>query len=164
MSDEVRAELLKDIQRRLTPQAVKIRADIELRCFKYEGIRHIQFFFVWVCISQLPSISAGIDAIKDALREGLKLSNEDMPVQIKLVAPPLYVVTTTSLDRDEGIALLRQVCAAIQTRINESGGEFSIKQEARAITEKDEKLLSSLLESLEMQNRQVDGDDDDDEE
>lgn len=40
MSDEIRSELLKDIQRRLTPQAVKIRADIELTCFKYQGSVH----------------------------------------------------------------------------------------------------------------------------
>lgn len=104
---------------------------------------------------------AGIDAIKDALRQGLLLSSDDMEVQIKLVAPPLYVVTTTSLDRDEGVVLLRKVCAAVGARIAEHGGDMTLKEEARAVTEKDEKLLSSLLESLEMQNRQVDGDDDD---
>jgi len=141
MTPEIKAELMKDIARRLTPQAVKIRADLELTCFKYEGI----------------------NAIKTALRAGLKMSTEAMPVQIKLVAPPLYVVTTTSLDRDEGIALLRGVCTAIEESIKEAGGEMSLKEEARAVSEKDEKLLSSLLESLEQQNREVDGDDDDDE-
>jgi translation initiation factor 2 subunit 1 len=38
MADEVRGALLKNINRRLTPQAVKIRADLEVTCFAYDGI------------------------------------------------------------------------------------------------------------------------------
>jgi translation initiation factor 2 subunit 1 len=37
MSLTTRSELMKQIERRLTPQAVKIRADIEVTCFRYEG-------------------------------------------------------------------------------------------------------------------------------
>jgi translation initiation factor 2 subunit 1 len=137
----VRAELMKQIDRRLTPQAVKIRADVEVTCFKYEGI----------------------DAVKDALLEGLKLSTEDFPMSIKLIAPPLYVISTVSLDREEGVALVKRVCDTIAARIAHHGGDINIKQEARAVTEKDEKVLAAQLEQYEMQNRQVDGDDDIDE-
>ncbi|SPR00304.1 unnamed protein product (mitochondrion) [Plasmodiophora brassicae] len=138
MSPTVRAELLKQIERRLTPQAVKIRADLEVTCFKYEGI----------------------DAVKDALAEGLKLSTEDFPISIKLIAPPLYVISTVSLDKEKGVAIVRQVCDVIGARIAKHGGDVNVKQEARAVTEKDEKALASQLEAFEMQNRQVDGDDD----
>jgi translation initiation factor 2 subunit 1 len=68
----------------------------------------------------------GIEAVKAALRAGLAISTEAQPVkvrpsllhhvgflidsnQINLIAPPLYVVTTTCLDKEAGIALLSQV-------------------------------------------------------
>ncbi len=34
--------LLKNIKRRMTPQPLKIRADVELTCFQYDGIEHIR--------------------------------------------------------------------------------------------------------------------------
>ena len=46
--------------RRLTPQAVKIRADIEVSCYAYDGI----------------------DAVKSSLLEGLKCSSEDVPIKV----------------------------------------------------------------------------------
>ena len=75
--------------------------DIEVSCYTYEGI----------------------EAVKTALRAGLAVSTEAQPVkvwlllcyvplsceQINLIAPPLYVVTTTSLDKEAGIALLTTV-------------------------------------------------------
>ena len=72
----VMRELEANIARRLTPQPVKIRADVEVSCFGYEGI----------------------DAVKNALRAGEALSTENIPIKIKLVAPPLYVLVTHSTD------------------------------------------------------------------
>ena len=39
---QVKDHLMKNIKRRMTPQPLKIRADIELTCFKYDGVLHIQ--------------------------------------------------------------------------------------------------------------------------
>lgn len=69
--------LLDTIARRLTPQAIKLRADIELTCFQ----------------------PAGIDAIKKALRAGEAVSTTAVPVKAKLVAPPFYVLGTNSTDK-----------------------------------------------------------------
>ena len=69
--------LTKTIARRLTPQPIKLRADIELTCYT-------------------PS---GIDAIKKALRAGEKQSSEAVPIKAKLVAPPLYVLSTNATDK-----------------------------------------------------------------
>lgn len=69
--------LLATIARRLTPQAIKLRADVELTCYT----------------------PAGIDAIKRALRAGERESSEAVPIKAKLVAPPLYVLTTNSTDK-----------------------------------------------------------------
>lgn len=71
------AILTQTIARRLTPQAIKLRADIELTCYT----------------------PAGIDAIKKALKAGEKQSNELVPIKAKLVAPPLYVLSTNATDK-----------------------------------------------------------------
>lgn len=59
---------MNNIKRKLTSQAVKIRADVEVACYGYEGI----------------------DAVKAALKSGLALSTEELPIKINLIAPPLY--------------------------------------------------------------------------
>lgn len=41
--EQVKSKLLKEIQRRLTPQQLQIRADFELTCFTYEGIDAIKY-------------------------------------------------------------------------------------------------------------------------
>jgi translation initiation factor 2 subunit 1 len=69
--------LMATIARRLTPQPIKLRADIELTCYT----------------------TAGIDAIKKALRAGENASTEAVPIKAKLVAPPLYVLSTNATDK-----------------------------------------------------------------
>ena len=66
--------------------SAQIRADVELTCFAYDGVLHI----------------------KDAMRAGEAVSKGDVIVKMKLVAPPLYVLTTQTLDKDVGIALLNE--------------------------------------------------------
>jgi translation initiation factor 2 subunit 1 len=129
---EWRDILITNIKRRLTPQAVKCRADIEVSCYSYEGI----------------------DAIKAALREGLKLSTEDKPVKINLIAPPVYVVTSTCLDRDEGIQVLKDVIERIQKHIEASKGRFKIKMHPKVVTDIDEADLARQLELLEEENEE----------
>ena len=76
--------LTSTIARRLTPQPIKLRADIELTCYT----------------------PAGIDAIKNALRAGEKESNETVPIKAKLVAPPLYVLYPGGLAWQVGSSVL----------------------------------------------------------
>lgn len=68
LDDNTKTVLLNNIKRKLTSQAVKIRADIECACYGYEGI----------------------DAVKTALFAGLEASTEEIPIKINLIAPPLY--------------------------------------------------------------------------
>ncbi len=42
LTEPVRDALLKNIKRRMTPQPLKIRADVELTCFQYDGIERIK--------------------------------------------------------------------------------------------------------------------------
>ncbi|XP_061843058.1 eukaryotic translation initiation factor 2 subunit 1b [Nerophis lumbriciformis] len=138
LTEEERAVLIDNINRRLTPQAVKIRADIEVACYGYEGI----------------------DAVKEALRAGLGCSTEAMPIKINLIAPPRYVMTTTTLERTEGLSVLNQAMAAIKEKIEEKRGVFNIQMEPKVVTDTDETELARQLERLERENAEVDGDDD----
>uniref|UniRef100_A0A493TPL2 Eukaryotic translation initiation factor 2 subunit alpha n=1 Tax=Anas platyrhynchos platyrhynchos TaxID=8840 RepID=A0A493TPL2_ANAPP len=111
LTEEERRVLIDNINRRLTPQAVKIRADIEVACYGYEGI----------------------DAVKEALRAGLNCSTETMPIKINLIAPPRYVMTTTTLERTEGLSVLNQAMAVIKEKIEEKRGVFNVQMEVRRL-------------------------------
>lgn len=49
--------------------------------------------------------------------------------QINLIAPPRYVMTTTTLERTEGLSVLNQAMAAIKEKIEEKRGVFNIQME-----------------------------------
>lgn len=42
LTPEVKEAVIKNVRRRMTPQPLKIRADVELTCFAYDGVLHIQ--------------------------------------------------------------------------------------------------------------------------
>ncbi|XP_071964241.1 eukaryotic translation initiation factor 2 subunit 1-like [Antedon mediterranea] len=130
--------LMTQIKRRLTPQAVKIRADIEVSCYGYEGI----------------------DAIKGALSKGLDHSTEDMPIKINLIAPPQYVVTTTTLEKTEGLTTLQKAIEDIKRSIENNHGMFNIQMAPRVVTDVEELELEKQLQQLEQQNQEVSGDED----
>jgi len=136
LSADISSALLLNIRRRLTPQSIKIRADLEVMCFSSEGI----------------------DAIKAALKAGEAQSTADIAIKIKLVAPPLYVMMTTALDKEAGIALLQSACDSISRVVRSAGGEVNVKAPPRAVSERDDRLLGLLMETLEKQNAEVAGD------
>ena len=51
----------------------------------------------------------------------------DFILQINLIAPPLFVVTTQTLERTEGLAKLTAAIGRIKGAIEESNGVFNIK-------------------------------------
>eukprot|EP00823_Brevimastigomonas_motovehiculus_P002521 TRINITY_DN1537_c0_g1_i1.p1 TRINITY_DN1537_c0_g1~~TRINITY_DN1537_c0_g1_i1.p1 ORF type:complete len:392 (+),score=105.62 TRINITY_DN1537_c0_g1_i1:31-1176(+) len=136
---EMLSVLLKNIRRRLTPQALKLRADLEVTCFSAEGI----------------------DAIKAALKAGEAVSTAEIPIKVKLVAPPLYVMMTTTTTKEKGISLMNEAIQAVSKTIASKSGHIEVKNEPRAVSEKDDRLLNALMETLEKQNQEVAGDDED---
>ena len=134
--DDVIEELKLYIRRRLAPQPIKIRADIEVSCFTYEGI----------------------DAIRDALFAGIAIGTENSPIKIRLIAPPIYVLSTMTLEKDAGIALLQKSIDVIKERIAEKGGKMDVKLAPKAVSLKEESELRAMMERLELENREVEGD------
>ncbi|KAK6075098.1 eukaryotic translation initiation factor 2 alpha subunit [Seiridium cupressi] len=137
-SDAVAEELKSYIGKRLTPQPTKVRADVEVTCFGYEGI----------------------DAVKTALRTAEAKNTEDNQVKVKLVSPPLYVLTSTCLDKSVGIAKLEEAIIDIRKNIEGAGGSLIVKMEPKAVTESDDAELQALMEKRERENAEISGDED----
>ncbi len=105
MDDNTKEVLLGIIRRKLTQQAVKIRADIEVACYGYEGI----------------------GAVKKALKAGIACSTEEIPIKINLIAPPLYVMTTQTPERQDGLKGLELAIEKVKEIIVGLGGVFNIQ-------------------------------------
>mmetsp|Transcript_17820 Transcript_17820/g.32448 ORF Transcript_17820/g.32448 Transcript_17820/m.32448 type:complete len:347 (-) Transcript_17820:85-1125(-) len=130
-------EVLTDyIKKRLAPQPIKIRADVEVTCFTYEGI----------------------DAVKESLLAGTELGTKESPIKIKLIAPPMYVVTTSTLDKDLGIDSLNKAIEVITEKITEKGGKIDVKMAPKAVSQREEAELAKLMEQLAAEAEEEDGD------
>lgn len=134
--DDLREELKMYIIRRLAPQPIKIRSDIEVSCFTYQGI----------------------DAIREALFCGMAVGTSNSVIKIKLIAPPIYVLNTTTLEKDVGIALLNTAIEAIREKIVAAGGKMDVKMAPKAVSVKEETELEAMMERLRLENEEVDGD------
>ena len=64
---------VKDIRRRMTPQPLKVRADVELTCFAYDGVMHIK------------------DAMRAALAKSGNPRRAASKIAVSLVGGALYV-------------------------------------------------------------------------
>ncbi|ODO08334.1 translation initiation factor 2 subunit 1 [Cryptococcus wingfieldii CBS 7118] len=140
LDDETLTDLRAGIARRLTPKPVKVRADIEVKCFSY----------------------AGIDAIKRALTAGEAVSTAEVPIKVRLVAPPLYVMSTTSTDKNGAIELMEKAVEVISESIKADKGDITIKMKPKVVSETDDLELKKLMEQFEAANIDQAGDDDSD--
>lgn len=153
LNEKERSILLRNIKHRMMPTLEKIRADITVSCTGPDGV----------------------DAVKEALKAGIQVAKEHadgdndavekMPLSITLIAPPEYVVITQNLDKEKGIQQVKESIKAIQEKIATfKYGVCKIKVEPRVVGAQDEDDLKSALEAAAAANRQIDGDDDEDEE
>ncbi|KAK3067420.1 hypothetical protein LTS18_001131, partial [Coniosporium uncinatum] len=137
-NDVIKDELQSYIGKRLTPQPTKVRSDVEVTCFGYDGI----------------------DAVKDALRKAEAKNTQDTQVKVKLVSPPLYVLTSQTLDKNIGIETLEEAIKEIDRSIKAAGGSCVVKMAPKAVTENDDAELQALMEKRERENQEVSGDED----
>ena len=115
-----------------------MRADVEVTCFGYEGI----------------------DAVKAALRTAEAHNRADAQVKVKLVSPPLYVLTSQCLEKATGLALLEAAIRSIEAAIRGAGGGCVVRMAPKAVTESDDAELQALMEKRERENQEVSGDED----
>lgn len=122
VDSNVRKELMDILRQKMVPQPVKIRADFKLTCFKFEGI----------------------DAIRAALLEGEKLSTPDINIKFKVIGSPIYEVTTTTINKAEGIKLLGQALKTVENSIRLREGNFLLQTKPTVLGETEKGLQEQI--------------------
>eukprot|EP00921_Rhytidocystis_pertsovi_P026270 GHVQ01042371.1.p2 GENE.GHVQ01042371.1~~GHVQ01042371.1.p2 ORF type:complete len:351 (+),score=73.77 GHVQ01042371.1:129-1181(+) len=124
---ELKESLIQDIKLRLAPQALKLRARVDVWCLGFEGI----------------------DAVKDALSRAMVVKDAEgrIDVKIKLIAPPQYVVVASCYDKDKGMEMINEAIKNISTAIKEyKGGDFKQQGEIVVMGGEEERRLEELFE------------------
>ncbi|XP_021370743.1 eukaryotic translation initiation factor 2 subunit 1-like [Mizuhopecten yessoensis] len=140
LDTDTRDVLLASIRQKLSPKIVKVRADIEVACTGYEGV----------------------DAVRRALKKGLELTTGESPVKIHLISPPVFVVSTSTVDWQAGISKVTAVLDVIKASITEEGGLYHTDRQPSVINDTDEIYLARRLQELEVENREISGDENSD--
>lgn len=126
MSEAEKQEVLVQIERRMTPSPIKMRADVEVTCIAYEGV----------------------DAVREALLAGkASTADSDCPVAVNLVSPPSYALTTVHLSKEVGFASLQTCIDTIKATLEAKGGRLTVVNEPYALTVEDEKPVGSDSDS-----------------
>lgn len=127
LADKIKSDIDLNLKRKLIQQALRLRAKVEVSCSEYEGI----------------------DAIKEALLKGTEASKEDCEIKIKLVAHPLFSLSTVCRDKSLGMATMEQALQMIKESIESKGGVCTVK------------LAPELVGQDEREDAAEDGDDSD---
>eukprot|EP01029_Cantina_marsupialis_P027355 TRINITY_DN7630_c0_g1_i1.p1 TRINITY_DN7630_c0_g1~~TRINITY_DN7630_c0_g1_i1.p1 ORF type:complete len:289 (+),score=94.22 TRINITY_DN7630_c0_g1_i1:61-927(+) len=123
--EEVLADLIKVIERKMTPEPRRIRGDIEVTCFGFQGV----------------------DAVKAALKTAEECSTEHVKLEAKLVAPPRYFLQTVVLDATEGIEVMNAAIKKCKEVMESSyGGSVTVVEEPHEtnIDERDAQLTLTV--------------------
>ncbi|KAI3906277.1 hypothetical protein MKW92_026994 [Papaver armeniacum] len=107
LTEELKYALLMNIERHVAPQTKKkLRAEIEVTCFEFDGVLHI----------------------KEAMRKAEATGNDVCPVKVKLVVASRYVLTTGPLTRlEQGKKVLDDAIQACTEIINSHNGKLEVK-------------------------------------
>ncbi|KAI8370323.1 eukaryotic translation initiation factor 2 alpha subunit-domain-containing protein [Radiomyces spectabilis] len=139
IEESVLNELVSNIKRRMTPQPVKIRAQLDLRCTGIDGV----------------------NAIKAALQAGEKESIENVPIKITYLAAPFYVVTVDALDKQLGFSVMEKALNAIkETLESHKWARFKVEKEAKLVSDSDDREFAALMAQATKENELVGGDED----
>eukprot|EP00347_Sterkiella_histriomuscorum_P019680 403340697 len=142
LSEEQRQALVEAISRKMAPSPVKVRADYDLNCFTTEGI----------------------DAIKHALLTAkAAVSDENIQVAFKLIAPPHYKCECITLDKVGGIAKLELALEIIEREIKAKNGTFKLVNKPQVIGAKDDKDIIEIMDKINEDEEGSEGEEDNDE-
>lgn len=121
LTEDERRELIDNINRRLTPQAVKIRAgnvapppspshpDGSLQPSLQRHWTSTHHHLIPPADIEVACYGyEGIDAVKDALRAGLNCSTEAMPIKVTDTPPPLQPLPPPRWGRADAAARFRR--------------------------------------------------------
>lgn len=130
--EAAKAALIDQVKRMFTPQEVRIHTQFEAEVLA----------------------SGGVDALREALVSGYEVA-PDADLSISVIAPPMYSATLVTIGDEAGVELLYKVLSKIEANVHAVKGKFTIKQEPKAVTQKDFKAIQKELEDLKRQDEEV---------
>jgi len=104
LTDDEKDSLREQLARKNQSVAAKIRADVQLTCFGYEGVV----------------------AIRQALAAARDSGSEAFPITVKNVAPPVYSITTVTADMEGGVEALNTAIEAAAACIAKFEGNLTV--------------------------------------
>jgi len=116
LADKIKEDIELHMKRRLVVSTVRLMAKCEVSCHEYEGI----------------------DAIKESLQEGRKANKDGFEVDIKLIAHPVFALTCTCQEKEQGVKVLAVALDLIKAAIESKKGIFAIVSQPQ-IQKTDEK-------------------------
>ncbi|CAL5415501.1 unnamed protein product [Camellia sinensis] len=139
MSEEVKDAFVKNIRRRMTAQPLKIRADLELICFQFDGVLHIK--------PSLNNNNGGGGKERDiSLNNNYGGGGKERDL----------------LTRERGISILNKAIAACTEEIDRHNGKLTVKVAPRTVSEREDKLAAEHMAQL--GENEASGDEDSEEE
>ena len=129
IDDELKESLIEILKYRMVTQPVKIRCDFILKCLKFEGI----------------------DAIKYALLEGEKQSTPEINIKFKVIGSPLYECTIVTINKNEGIKIMKEALKVVKNCIEKKGGSFILQRNPAVLDEGTEKNIQEQIDSMKKQ-------------
>ncbi|CDJ43443.1 eukaryotic translation initiation factor 2 alpha subunit, putative [Eimeria tenella] len=174
VSEEVKKSLIQDIQLRLAPQALKLRARIDVWCFGKDGIDAVKKALLAAKEKAAETPEKAAETPEKAAETPEKAAETperavDTPqtqdIAVKLIAPPQYVVVTSSFDKESGMQKIQQAISRIsQTIKSYRGGDFKQQGEIMVLgSEEDRRLEELLLEVSESEEEEEEEEEEEDE-
>ena len=80
------------------------RADFECSCFTYEGIDAVKEAL------RAGAVNPQLCQLNNITNSGIAAGNPEIPIRINLIAPPVYVMTCSTPDKADGLAVLTEGC------------------------------------------------------
>jgi len=114
-TEKIQNDIETALKRRLIQQTLRLRGKIEVSCNEYEGI----------------------DAIRDALNEGLKVSTKDCELKINLVAHPVFVLTCVCRDKVQGVQCMDDAMKRIEESITKAKGQYALRIKPKVVGAED---------------------------
>ena len=131
-----------------SPHNAAFRADFECSCFTYEGIDAVKEAL------RAGAVTPQLCQLNKITNSGIAAGNPEIPIRINLIAPPVYVMTCSTPDKADGLAVLTEGCKveclgefflsvlaytytyivqAVEEKIKGSGGNFVMQMAPKAI-------------------------------
>ena len=86
------------------PPNAASRADFQCSCYTYEGIDAVKEAL------RAGAVNPQLCQLNNIINSGIAAGNPEIPIRINLIAPPVYVMTCSTPDKADGLAVLTEGC------------------------------------------------------